>query len=129
MESKLLARCLLLLLLCSTGAFCAGIVNGLLGTGGGIILTFLFAFVFKGTLYDHRDCLVSAMAVILPVSVLSLTTYEAGYITTVTDLLAVVIPSSLGGLAGAWLSRRLRPVILEKIFAVLVIYAGINMIL
>ena len=129
MESKLLPRCLFLIILCSVCALAAGIVNGLLGTGGGIILTFLFAYVFKGTSHDASDCLVSAMAVILPVSVLSLTTYEAGYITTVTDLLAVVIPSSLGGLAGAWLSRRLRPVILEKIFAVLVIYAGINMIL
>lgn len=128
MESKLHPHSLFLIILCSVGALIAGVVNGLLGTGGGIVLSFLFAYVFRGIPHNSGDNFVSAMAVILPVSVLSLTTYESGYVTSVRDLLAVVIPSAAGGLAGAWLSCRIRPVVLEKIFALLVIYAGFNMI-
>ena len=128
MDVKVLKHNIFLTLLCLIGATCAGVVNGLLGTGGGIILTFLFAYVFKEYGHSAKDNLVSAMAIILPVSVFSLTTYEAGYITSVHDLFAVVVPSATGGLAGAWLSCRVKPVVLEKIFALIVIYAGITML-
>ena len=128
MEAKAIKYQVFLIVLCSATAVFAGVINGLLGTGGGIILTFLFSYVFKSYGHSAKDNLVSAMAVVLPVSVFSLTTYEAGYLSSTSDLLAVVIPSAVGGLAGAWLSNRLKPVILEKIFALIVIYAGITMI-
>lgn len=117
-----------LLFVCCVGSVCAGVVNGLLGTGGGILLAFMFAFVLRCTGSTAGDNLVSSMAVILPVSVISLATYETGYVQSVPELLNITVPSALGGLAGAFLSTRIKPVLLEKIFAALVIYAGVTML-
>jgi len=107
-------------------AFAAGMVNGVLGTGGGIVLAYLFAHLKIG---DEKDVLACAMAVILPVSLISLLTYESGYFDSFTHFLATAIPAGIGGLAGAYLSDKVSAVFMRKLFAVIVIYAGATMIL
>ena len=106
-------------------SFAAGCVNGLLGTGGGILLTYMFSYLCIGNV---KDSLASAMAVILPVSAVSLFTYEGGYFSGALHFFATAVPAALGGIAGAVLSDKVSADLLNKIFAILVIYAGVTMI-
>ena len=115
-----------LLLICASLA--GGAVNGLLGTGGGIIFAYYFKYLEKRGKADEGSAFPSAMAVIMPVSLISFTTYDAARDVTLPFILKLAIPSAAGGLIGAYLSSRVKPVLLERLFAVLVIYAGVKMI-
>lgn len=90
------------------------------------MLTYMFAFLSVG---DVKDNLANAMAVIITVSAVSLFTYEWGYFSDSTHFFATAIPAALGGISGAYLSDKVSAKLLNKVFAVLVIYAGINMII
>ena len=90
------------------------------------MLAYLFAHLKIG---DEKDVLACAMAVILPVSLISLFTYSSGYFDSFTHFLATAIPAGIGGLAGAYLSDKVSAVFIRKLFAAVVIYAGANMIL
>lgn len=110
------------------GAISGGFINGLLGTGGGIVMTYMYSFLLRGRNASPKDVFVSAMATILPISLLSLGSYSSEYLRDVSRLVAIAVPSALGGLGGAYLSTRVSSVLLERIFALLVIYAGIKML-
>ena len=105
-----------------------GAVNGLLGTGGGIIFAYLFKYIEKRGRAQAGTAFPSAMAIILPISLLSFTTYDVAAGLDLPFILKLTVPSAAGGLIGAYLSAKANPVFLEKLFAVLVIYAGIKMV-
>ena len=110
-------------------AFGAGTVNGLLGTGGGILLTYVISLTLRDKDFSPKDVFACSMVAIVPICIFSLFTYSFDVFPTVKELLCIIIPSVLGGLTGAILSDRLKSVILEKAFAILIIYAGIKMLL
>lgn len=109
------------------GSVFAGVVNGLLGTGAGIVLTFIFAKICAD--YSPKDCFVSAMAAVIPISVFSLFTYGGAGEFDIIYMISVVIPAALGGLLGAYIGARARAEHLRRIFALLVIWAGVKMIM
>ena len=106
-----------------------GGINGLLGTGGGIVLTYMYGLAAGYGQLNESDRFASAMVTVLPISFISLFTYSSGYLTDTAYLARLIPASAAGGLSGAYLSTHLKPYILEKIFAILVIYSGIRMIL
>ncbi|MBR5871812.1 MAG: sulfite exporter TauE/SafE family protein [Clostridia bacterium] len=105
--------------------FCAGMVNGLLGTGGGILLL--------PVLRRHantRDAFASALFCILPLSVLSCFLYaKSGTLSAavVSDALQYLLGALPGGMLGAYLLNRLDPRILQLIFAALLLFSGWRM--
>ena len=101
----------------------AGFINGLLGAGGGIVLVFVLAAALDG-----RDVFANAIAVTLPVTLLSAIRYAmAGRL--VTDGFPVLIlPALLGGAAGAWLLDRIDQRLTRRLFAALIIWSGFNML-
>ena len=105
-----------------------GAVNGLLGTGGGIIFAYFFKYIEKNKMADCTSAFPSAMAVIMPLSLISLTTYNVASDFDLSFILTLALPSAAGGLIGAYLSSKAKPILLERLFAVLVIYAGIKML-
>lgn len=109
------------------GSVFAGVINGLLGTGAGIVLTFIFTYICGN--YSPKDSLVSAMAAVVPISLFSLFSYRELGVLNAGLLLSVALPAALGGLAGAYIGTRVKAVLLQKIFAVLVIWAGVKMII
>ncbi len=111
------------------GSIAAGVVNGVLGTGGGIILVFVLRRALKSSIKSSRDVFITTMAAILPISIISLFTYSSAVLDKGPYMLSVMLPAAVGGVIGAVLSRRVKPRVLEIIFGALVIYAGIKMVL
>ena len=119
--------------------FASGTVNGLLGAAGGVLLALALprlpvpAWLGNENLSvrtDRRDLLATVLAVMLPVSAVSAFLYwQRGMGTDPSLLLASLVPAMLGGLVGAMLLDRIPRDALQKIFAVVVVVAGIRMLL
>lgn len=119
------------LLLCS-GGFAAGIANGLLGAGGGIIMTFVLARVIRDENDEdskRRDVFANVILSILPISALSALIYLLRGSFSLDNFSPFLLPSVVGGSAGALLLSRINVTFLKYLFAVLVIFSGIYMIL
>ena len=123
-------------LILSSAAAVAGLVNGFIGTGGGIILYFTLKFLNKrqgggeeNNDGQMKDIMAMIIASIIPMSIVSAVVYMLKG-ALVFDKLAIYLPGALiGGLAGALLLEKLKFKIVKKIFAALIIYAGVRMIL
>ena len=104
----------------------AGCVNGFLGTGGGIFFMYALTGILK---VDPQNALSTTICATVPISALALISYiQSGSVDF--ELMRVIwLPTAIGGLAGALLVDRLKPRWLTRIFAVLVIYSGLCMIL
>lgn len=115
---------------CVSAGVSAGFVNGLFGTGGGIILVFALTSVFKDQEeYTARDIFASVIAAILPMSLVSIVSYiESGNV-SFADASPYMLSGLVGGVIGAYLLDRINVKLLKHLFAVMVIYAGIKMIL
>lgn len=113
-------------LLNAAEAAAAGIINGVAGTGGGTLLVYLFSRL--ESTYDVRLGLLSAMAVTLPMSCVSLVTYGGGGFDSPSAAAATVVPALLGGALGGLIGERLPSRVLRIIFALVVIRGGLSMI-
>jgi hypothetical protein len=105
-------------------------VNGFIGTGGGIILYFTLKLLNKDkSAEEMKDIMAMIVACIIPLSVISAVVYMIKG-TLVYGKLAVYLPAALiGGIIGAFLLDKLKFKFIKKIFAVLIVYAGVRMIL
>lgn len=126
--------------LCALMGLGAGLLNGLLGAAGGILLVALLPRVTPpvtlypparplGDFHERRDILATALAVMLPVSAVSGMFYWLGGIRpSPTLLLSLLLPAAAGGLLGAKLLARIPNDLLKKIFAAVVVIAGLRML-
>ena len=112
--------------LCIIGSVGAGFLNGLTGTGAGIVFLLLFRLI-HGEI--SKDTFAFSMACVIPLSAFSLFTYGMPRDFSLTTLAVTTLTASIGGLLGALLQQKLKIGLLKKIFAVLVVYSGISMIL
>ncbi len=118
-----------LILLAATGAV-AGFLNGLLGAGGGIVLIYALTALNPDKSEDGvRDNFAATIACILPVTLLSAFLYAKDGRMDVYAVAPLVLPAILGGFVGAWFLGKINTVLLKRLFALLVIYSGISMIL
>lgn len=107
------------------GGALTGIANGLFGGGGGMIAV---PFLEKIARYPAPAAHATAIAVILPASLVSGVVYLFGGLVR----LSVLLPVALGVAAGGVLGARLLPVLPEKtvslLFALFMLAAGLRMI-
>lgn len=107
--------------------FCAGVVNGLLGTGGGILL-----LISLRRQTEAQDAFASALACILPLSVISVWLYcqngtvSAGDLLS-SDALPYLLGAIPGGILGAHLLDRLKLSVMQYLFAALLLLSGFRM--
>ena len=127
-------------MLCALTGLGAGLLNGLLGAAGGILLVALLPRITPpaalypparplGDFHERRDVLATALTVMLPVSAVSGLFYWLGGIRpSPTLLLALILPAALGGLLGAKLLAVIPNHLLKRLFAAVVVVAGIRML-
>ena len=112
----------------------AGFANGLLGAGGGILLVYAVTLWSKrnphaSTTLQQRDVYANALAVMLPVSLLSVYRYANAGTLSMQAFVPLLLPSLLGGLCGGLLLDRLQLSWIRKLFALLVVISGVFMVL
>ena len=106
------------------GGFGAGLLNGLLGAGGGMVVVPLLSALGTGGKKSHA----TALAVIVPLSLVSAVLYLIEGRFTLADAL----PWLPGSLLGAYLGSRLMPKIstgwLKLVFGGLMLWGGIRLL-
>lgn len=108
----------------------SGVINGVFGTGGGIVLVFLLSGLLnekKG--YSPRDAFATVIAIVLPMSLLSAYFYVRDESVSFSSASDYLLPAALGGITGALLLDKINLKFLKKLFALLVVYAGIKMMM
>jgi hypothetical protein len=103
-----------------------GLINGLFGGGGGMVVV---PMLKKGMGYSEKEAHATAIFIIAPVCLVSSITYIlGGYLKA-----WVVIPSAIGVTVGGVLGAHLLNVFPKKvtryIFATVMLFAGVRMIL
>lgn len=110
-------------------SFLAGVVGGLFGTGGGILIVFLYSRIYKDTPdFDRKDIFAMTVLTVAIMSASSLFLYIKDGAVTSSDILPTLFPAAIGGLIGAFLLDKVKTVWLNRVFAVLIIYAGATLI-
>lgn len=107
----------------------AGLANGLLGAGGGIIVVYALSFTLGDALSDAREVFANALCVMIPISAVSCVGYALMGEISVDGLGAFIIPAILGGACGGIILGRIKTSALKKLFAAIVIYSGIMLII
>lgn len=103
----------------------AGFINGLLGTGGGIVLIFALNYMLKGE--KNKDIYAFTLCVTLVLSLVSLFVYVRKGSVDFTESVRYGLSAIPGGVIGAYLLDKLNGKIVKRVFAVLLIVAGANM--
>ena len=109
--------------------FLSGIVNGLLGAGGGILIIYALNYSLGEQISDKRDVFANALCVMLPISVISCISYAIAGNLSGSGIGIYSIPAILGGIAGAILLGKIKLGALKKLFAALVIYSGVMLMI
>ena len=101
-----------------------GIINALFGAGGGIITV----AVLKKTYNNQKKAQATAVAVILPMTILTAIRYlSLGYM-SYSDALPYIIPGFFGAIVGSILLKKTNNKILKVIFALIMLWAGMRLI-
>lgn len=106
----------------------AGFVNGLLGAGGGIILVRSARRLLPRGYGDTRDVFATALAVMLPVSAVSVAAYGLRLGAGEFNFTPYILPAVLGGAGGAMLLARVDTRWLKLIFSLITVWSGLSML-
>ncbi len=118
------------ILLLVSFSFLAGVVGGLFGTGGGILIVFLYSRLEKELAdFDRKDIFAMTVMTVALMSVSSLVLYIRNGAVSLSDVGPTLLPAALGGILGAYLLEKIDPNLLNRIFAVLMVYAGANLLI
>ena len=122
MDSKSKAKKWALIISCG---MLIGFVNGFFGGGGGMISVPLLERVLK---IDNKKSHATAMAVILPLSIVSAIIYGLNTSIDWINLSFVTIGVTAGGIIGAFLLNKLNNKVIRIIFIIIMLSAGIRML-
>ena len=114
------------LLITALAGMSAGIVNGFIGTGGGIILVLVLSKTMGHE--KTRDTFATVIAAVLPMSAVSAVSYAIQGNVPFIETAVYIIPAIGGGVIGALLLDKIEVRWLKIIFSGLVVYSGIRML-
>ncbi len=101
-----------------------GIVNGMLGAGGGM----LAVPVLRSNNMTQKEAHANAVAVILPISVVSATLYVLRGNVQITEAVPFAVWGIPGAILAALILRKISPVLLKIIFGGFMVWAGVRML-
>ena len=103
----------------------AGGVNGLFGTGGGMVLVLSLSRLYPK---EREEVMAISTACVFVFSLVTIILYKISGKMQGIDLLPTILPSLLGGVVGALLLGRLPGRAVEGIFALLLILGGVRLL-
>ncbi|MBR6693017.1 MAG: TSUP family transporter [Clostridia bacterium] len=112
-------------LLLILGGAITGFANGFFGGGGGMIVVPFLIYVLK---CQPKSAHATAVATILPITLFSAVYYLLSTDVSLERTLAVGVGVVLGGLLGAYLLPKMQNKVIMIIFASLMIFAGVKML-
>ncbi len=108
-----------------TLSFLTGVINIIAGSCGGIIAV----ENLKYNNIDSANAHATAIAVILPLTIISAAVYIYRGDVKISDSYVYLLPGLIGSAAGAYLLPKIPEKFLSKAFSVFIIYAGVKMFL
>ena len=102
-----------------------GVVTGLFGAGGGMLTVPALTFLAK---FDEKHSHATAIAVILPLCLISSVVYALGATFENGVVLPTVIGVTIGGAIGALLLKKMSNGAISFLFYALMLFAGLKMI-
>lgn len=102
-----------------------GIINGLLGAGGGMIAVPLL----QNLGMDSKTAHANAVAVILPITVISAVMYLIKDYVNLSSALIYIPTGILGAIIGSLVLKKIPSKLLKKLFAGFMLYAGIRLLI
>ncbi len=112
-------------LLKTAGGFLVGMINSLLGAGGGMI----GVPIIRRFVPEQARAQATCIAVIFPLSIISAGMYLYNGYMSFQDSLTYLLPGAAGALAGAFFLSKIPDQLLRRIFGVFMIWAGVRMVL
>lgn len=109
---------------CVTGGVLLGVINGLLGGGGGMVAVPLLR---ESLNYQRKQAHATAILIILPVCAVSALTHLFSGFIELPVVLPVAIGNVAGGLVGAKFLGKFPEVAVELIFIIIMLVAGVRM--
>lgn len=106
----------------------SGLINSLLGAGGGILLALTLPSLLKEKFPDRRDVYINAQAAMIPGCALSCLIYSMRGMLDTVGFSLLAIPAAAGGALGSFLLSKVKSGVIQIIFATLVIWSGIRML-
>ena len=106
----------------------SGFINGLFGAGGGILVVLGLRYLLDGQ-SDGRDVYANALCAMLPTSAVACIRYAANGNLSAKGFGVYAVAAIAGGIVGGFLLGKLKTGFLKKLFAALVIYSGILMVI
>ena len=113
-------------------SFAAGVINGLFGCGGGIIAVAAFSWALKDERNRQKRTQEAFSMTVCSVAAMSLAAafvYRTFGAIDGINTAEYLLPALGGGAVGAVLLGKINTRVLKKIFAVLIIYSGVKMVL
>jgi len=104
-----------------------GVFAGVFGVGGGIIVVPVLAILFG---FDQHAAQGTSLAMIVPVALVSALTYryhDARHVSLHTAAL-LAVGAILGGYLGARVAHMMSAPLLQRLFALLILFFGIRML-
>ncbi|MFZ7104345.1 MAG: sulfite exporter TauE/SafE family protein [Peptococcaceae bacterium] len=102
-----------------------GIVNGLLGIGGGTILIPAMIFLLGEKQHKAHG---TSLAIILPTALISAIIYKYNNYLDLSLSLKVALGAVVGGYIGAKLMNKIPAQSLKKLFGIFMVIAGLRMV-
>lgn len=102
-----------------------GLVNGIFGAGGGMLAVPLL----KKSGLEQKSAHANAVAVILPITVLSAILYLVKGNVSISDSFAYIPAGLIGSVIATFLLKKISNQWLRKIFGGFMIYAGIRLLI
>ena len=110
---------------CAISGAAAGLINGLFGAGGGMVLV---PMLIKFCGIEDKKAFSSALAIILPLSLITLFVYYQNGIFPISDALPYLLGGLIGGVLGGLLFKKTSAAFLHKFFGIIILLGGIRLL-
>ena len=107
-----------------TGIFFSGMINTLLGAGGGILVITILSRLGLEPKKAHA----TSICIILPICIFSAILYVYKQRVKLTNAMGYIPGGIIGSMIGVFILSKINPKILKKVFGVFIIWAALQLL-